>query len=127
MAAPRLKHMLVGLLLLALAGATVLSIEAATSQGHAAALAAVREESGLVARELGQFKRAVLVQSHHKTLTINNVSRSCGANRYLVFAERGAAWVEVSLARRPNQWHWEARGVALGWNSTAPTDCQLSG
>ena len=101
----------------------VLFLETVSSQAHAAALGAISDPVGQVAKEIGMPKRVVLVGSNSKTLTVGNVTKSCGSNRYLVFTDTQWSWVEVTLYKPQSKWEWVPREVLVGWNSRPLKAC----
>ena len=102
----------------------VLFLEAVSSQAHAAALDAINDPVGVVAKRIGSPTRVILAGSSSKTLTTGNVTRACGSNRYLVFTEKQWSWVEVTLYKPDNQWNWVPREVVVGWGSRPAQSCK---
>ena len=103
--------------------ALALSLETSTSQAHLAARAAIEDPNGPVHRAIGAPNRLLLVGSTSKTLTAEGTTRTCGSNRYLVFSNNHASWVEVILSKPPNEWNWVAREVVVGWSSKPSQPC----
>ena len=95
----------------------VLFLETESSQAHTAAMGAISDPAGPVAKKIGLPKRVILAGSSSKTLTVGNVTQSCGSNRYLVFSHTQWSWVEVTLYKPENKWEWVPHEVLVGWNS----------
>ncbi len=122
---PRWCTAVLSLLALGVAVGGVLLLEAKTSQAHAAAVVSIEDPGGQVALSLGTPTSIILVGSSSKTLTVGGVSRACGSNRYVVFAERGVSLVKVALRKPVGQWDWTVEEVTVGWNSNTKPSCSL--
>jgi hypothetical protein len=101
----------------------VLLLETVSSQAHTAALSAISDPAGQVAKKIGLPKRVILAGSSSRTLTVGNVTQSCGSNRYLVFTDTQWSWVEVTFYKPENKEEWVPREVLVGWNSRPIKAC----
>jgi hypothetical protein len=93
----------------------MLFVASRMSERSALAVAHIREPDGLFVSNYGAPGVVLLTGLSGKQQAIGGSTSGCAIASYLVFAEKGAVWVNVHFRMNPGQWRWQIVELNFGY------------